>query len=147
MLTELSQFLINYIIGESFLITAIKTINQCRKGATLNTCDLLAGMFPARTTNPNYLMVDHQELELCHESSCIVSDLFNHYLDHLIKFIKPTKEKKVILILGGRPSHTRLSALIEGTENGLLMLCLSPPQCIHRLWPFLDHWMAKITLG
>lgn len=73
-------------------------------------------------------------LELCHDTGYMVSELFNRWMDHFIKYAKPSKEEKVILILDGHASHTSLDALIKAKENGVVMLCL-PPHCTHRLQP------------
>lgn len=73
-------------------------------------------------------------LELCHDTGYMVSDLFGRWMDHFIKYVKPSKEQKVILIVDGHASHKSLGALLKAKENGVIVLCL-PPHCTHRLQP------------
>lgn len=92
-------------------------------------------------------------LEMCHDTGYMVSELFGQWMDHFIKYVKPSREQKVILIVDGHASHKSLDALMKAKENGVVILCL-PPHSTHRLQPLdvaffgpLDSFYnAQITL-
>ena len=62
-------------------------------------------------------------------------EVFSEWLEHFIKFTKPTLEKKVLLILDGHKSHTHsIKALQRASDCGVMMISL-PPHTSHRLQP------------
>lgn len=67
-------------------------------------------------------------------SGWINSELFVKWLEHFIAFAKPSKEKKVILILDGHASHKTLEAVELCREHGIVMICL-PPHTTHQVQP------------
>ena len=61
--------------------------------------------------------------------------MFSEWLEYFIKFVKPTPESKVLLLLDGHKSHTpTFEALQRASECGVLMISL-PPHTSHRLQP------------
>ena len=70
----------------------------------------------------------------CSDNGWITTTLFLKWLEHFANSVKPSKTNKVILILDGHSSHKALSAINFGTENGIVMISLSP-HTTHRLKP------------
>lgn len=71
----------------------------------------------------------------CQENGWINTELFTVWLEHFISFVKPSVDKKVLLVLDGHVSHTQnIAALIRAREVGIVMLSL-PPHCTHRMQP------------
>lgn len=69
------------------------------------------------------------------ESGYINKELFLVWLTHFIEKVRPSKEKKVLLLLDGHASHTKnAEALTMARENGVIMLAL-PGHTTHRLQP------------
>lgn len=69
------------------------------------------------------------------ESGYINSALFVQWLQHFIVVVKPTPEKKVLLLLDGHTTHTKnLEALMLARNNGIIILQL-PGHTTHRLQP------------
>jgi hypothetical protein len=69
------------------------------------------------------------------ESGWSNSDVFLNWLKSFVSFIKPNKEKKVLLILDGHCSHTKnLFVINYARENGVIMLSL-PSHTSHKLQP------------
>ena len=62
-------------------------------------------------------------------------DIFCQWIRHFIDVVKPTPERKVLLILDGHTSHTKnIDAINIARETGVVMLSL-PPHTTHRLQP------------
>lgn len=69
------------------------------------------------------------------ESGYINSELFMKWLTHFIKFVKPSKEEKVLLVLDGHSTHSKnLEAITLAKESGIILLQL-PGHTTHRLQP------------
>lgn len=62
------------------------------------------------------------------------NELFVKWLEHFSKFVKPSKDEPVILILDGHGSHKTLSAIEFAREHGIVMISL-PPHTTHELQP------------
>ena len=58
-------------------------------------------------------------------SGWVNSELFIKWLEHFIAFAKPSKDKKVILIIDGHASHKTLEA-VDCAESGVVLVCLLP---------------------
>ena len=71
----------------------------------------------------------------CSESGYINSALFVKWLKHFIEHVKPTGDKKVLILLDGHSTHSKnLEAIKLARENGVLLLQL-PGHTTHRLQP------------
>ena len=82
---------------------------------------------------------------------------FSSYLDHFIKHVHPTADRKVLLILDNHVSHHSLEAITKARDNGIIMLSLPPhtsskmqPLDIAVFKPFktyyaqqIDKWMVN----
>lgn len=69
------------------------------------------------------------------ESGYINSELFTKWLKHFIDTVKPTMDKKVLLLLDGHTTHSKnLDALLLAREHGVILLQL-PGHTTHRLQP------------
>ena len=69
------------------------------------------------------------------ESGYINSDLFVQWLEHFISHVRPSTEKKVLLLLDGHTTHSmNLKAINLARENGIILLQL-PAHTTHRLQP------------
>lgn len=56
------------------------------------------------------------------------------WLSHFIAVVKPTQDKKILLIMDGHSSHKSLEAVEMARQNGIVMLCL-PPHTTHQMQP------------
>ena len=91
------------------------------------------------------------------DSGYISNELFCKWLQHFIEYVKPTLEKKILLLLDGHASHCKnVDALQLAVANGVILLQL-PGHTTHRLQPLdvgffgpmqiyynqaLDDWMT-----
>lgn len=93
-------------------------------------------IFPRKNSKPEYLRGAPEGAMIeFHPSGYMQSDIFTKWMQNFIDFAKPTKEKKVLLILDGHSTHVRnLEAIELARKNNVIMLCL-PPHCNHKLQP------------
>ncbi|XP_072380614.1 uncharacterized protein [Diabrotica undecimpunctata] len=69
----------------------------------------------------------------CHVSGWVQADIFTRWLQHFIKFTKPSAADPVLLVLDGHYSHTRNVALIDlAKQNHVTIICL-PPHSTHKM--------------
>lgn len=59
---------------------------------------------------------------------------FSIYMDHFVKFVKPTPSEPVLLLLDNHASHIDIEVVEKAKQNGVIMLSF-PPHCTHRLQP------------
>lgn len=67
-------------------------------------------------------------------SGWINEGLFADWLQHFIKFAKPTMSEKHIVILDGHSSHKSLEAVNLARDNDVILISL-PPHITHRIQP------------
>jgi len=60
----------------------------------------------------------------CSPNGWIDSGLFVKWLSHFIAVVKPTQDKKILLIMDGHSSHKSLEAVEMARQNGIVMMCL-----------------------
>lgn len=68
------------------------------------------------------------------ESGWMCQPQFVKYIRHFIKFVKPSIEHPVLLLLDNHVSHMSVEALDIAAANGVHILSF-PPHCSHRLQP------------
>ncbi|CAK1596475.1 unnamed protein product [Parnassius mnemosyne] len=59
---------------------------------------------------------------------------FLTYMDHFIKFSKPTTEEPVLPLLDNHSSHVDINVVEKAKANSIIMLSF-PPHCTHMLQP------------
>ncbi|KAK9711233.1 DDE superfamily endonuclease [Popillia japonica] len=64
----------------------------------------------------------------------MTAELFFKWMQHFVSFVRPTPEKKAILILDRHVSHKNLEALQLAEEKSVILFSL-PAHCTHRLQP------------
>lgn len=70
--------------------------------------------------------------------------IFLNWFVWFIDYLKPTKEKPILLILDGHMTHMQNLKVVEyAREKHVIILCL-PPQTTHRLQP-LDVSVMRPT--
>lgn len=69
-----------------------------------------------------------------HPSGWMTSDNFLQFIKHFANHVKPTQEKKVLLLLDNHISHISIDTLNFAKENGIVILSF-PPHCSHKLQP------------
>lgn len=80
------------------------------------------------------------------ESGYINSALFVQWMKHFVDTVKPSVDKRVLLLLDGHTTHSKnLEALQIARENGVIMLQL-PGHTTHRIQP-LDRTFFKPLKG
>ena len=62
------------------------------------------------------------------------SDVFVKWLQHFADFVKPTLERKVLLLLDGHASHKSLEAITFARNHGIDLISF-PPHCTHKIQP------------
>ena len=70
----------------------------------------------------------------CSANGWIDSSLFVKWLNHFVEVVKPTQEKKVLLIMDGHSSHKSLEAFDFARQHGVVRISL-PPHTTHRMQP------------
>lgn len=68
------------------------------------------------------------------QSGWMTSENFVVFFKHFAKHVKPSKERKVLLLLDNHKSHLGIETLNFVKENGIVMLSF-PPHCSHKLQP------------
>ena len=69
-----------------------------------------------------------------HKSGWMTEENFKRFLEHFISFVKPTKDKPVLLLLDNHDSHVAFSVVQYAKDNGVVLLSF-PPHCYHKLQP------------
>lgn len=78
------------------------------------------------------------------ETGYITSELFLKWLRNFIEIVKPTIDKKVILVLDGHTTHSKnLEAIVMAREYGVIMLQL-PGHTTHRLQPLDKSFFSPL---
>lgn len=90
-------------------------------------------------------------------SGWMKEDNFQKFAKHFVKYVKPSKEKPVLMLLDNHDSHLSIEVLDYFTENGVTVLSF-PPHCSHKLQPLdrtvygplkkyfnkaCDNWLAS----
>jgi hypothetical protein len=70
----------------------------------------------------------------CSESGWINKELFLKWLAHFIECVRPSPERKVLLIMDNHVSHNSLEAIELSRANGVILLSV-PPHTTHKLQP------------
>jgi hypothetical protein len=70
----------------------------------------------------------------CSPNGWIDSELFVTWLEHFVKFVKPSQERKVLLLVDGHSSHKTYAAIELARASGVTMICF-PPHTTHRMQP------------
>lgn len=94
-----------------------------------------AFIFPRKNMKPE--LMDNAppgSVCFCQETGWMTSEVMVKWLDHFIRFAKPTLQHKVLLLLDGHASHKHLSVLTKAKENGIILFCF-PAHCTHRCQP------------
>lgn len=80
------------------------------------------------------------------ESAYINKNIFFLWLQHFVETVKPTAEKKVLLILDGHASHTKnLEAIIYAKSHNVILLSL-PAHTTHKLQPLDVSFFKPLSL-
>lgn len=69
-----------------------------------------------------------------HSSGWMTAENFERYLHHFIKFVKCSKEQRILLIADNHSSHISPRGLEICRDNGITLLTI-PPHTSHRLQP------------
>ena len=81
-------------------------------------------------------------LVMCNDSGWMDTEVFISWLEHFINHVKPSQERKVLIVLDGHQSHTKnLRAINLARENGIILLSL-PPHTTRKTQP-LDRTFFK----
>ncbi|XP_034936448.1 uncharacterized protein [Chelonus insularis] len=67
-------------------------------------------------------------------SGWVTDEEFYQFMQHLIKYVKPSIEHPVLLVLDNHSSHLNVKTLTLAKKNGVVMLSF-PPHCSHKLQP------------
>ena len=94
-------------------------------------------IFPRVKINPLFMdQAPSSSQGFAQISGWMTMKLFKKYMDHFCKFVKPTINKPVLMILDGHCSHTKsIDVLDYASDNGIVML--APPLTRHidyNLW-------------
>lgn len=78
------------------------------------------------------------------ESGWMTGQVFLLWLNHFIKFAKPSAERKILLLLDGHSSHKSLDVLEFAKKNNIILFCF-PPHCTHRVQPLDVAFYGPLT--
>ena len=83
-----------------------------------------------------------------HPSGWMTGKNFLLYMNHFVKYAKPSKDYKVLLILDNHQSHIEVQVLNYAKENHITLLSF-PPHCSHELQPLdksvLGHFKTYVN--
>lgn len=127
--------------------TGVKQVGQVtsgERGSLVTMLNFISGdgntvppvfIFP-RVIFKDYMLNDAPpgSLGLAYETGWMTEDNFLKALHHFVKFVKCTKEKKVLLLMDNHETHVNLNVINYARENGIVILTF-PPHCSHRLQP------------
>lgn len=68
------------------------------------------------------------------KSGWMKEENFIKYAKHFVQYVKPSKEKPVLLLLDNHNSHLSIEVLEYFKDNGVVLLSF-PPHCSHKLQP------------
>lgn len=102
-------------------------------------------IFPRKRLRPEFLIgAPTGSNAIAHESGWMTTDNCLHYLNHFVKYVKPSENNKILLILDNHASHCSLEAITFCREHYITILGF-PHHTTHRLQP-LDvsiFWLIK----
>lgn len=78
------------------------------------------------------------------ENGWMNAEVFVKWLRHFVKFVKPSPEKPVLLLLDGHSSHKSLEVFTYAKESGIILFCF-PPHCTHRVQPLDVSFYGPLT--
>lgn len=79
-----------------------------------------------------------------HQSGWVQTDIFTAWFQHFLKFVKPSKENPVLLILDGHYSHTKNLNLIDLARENHVSIMSLPPHSSHKLQPLDRSFMGPL---
>ncbi|XP_023215632.1 uncharacterized protein LOC111618357 isoform X2 [Centruroides sculpturatus] len=92
-------------------------------------------IYPRTRINPNLLFGSFPgTAAYAAPSGWMDVDLFLKYIGHFIKYVRPSMEAPVILILDGHASHKSLGAINLCRDNGIKLITL-PPHTSNKMQP------------
>lgn len=68
------------------------------------------------------------------QSGWSTEPIFRMFLDHFIQFVKPSKERPVLLIMDNHETHISIEIIDKARDNGITLLTL-PPHTSNHLQP------------
>lgn len=78
------------------------------------------------------------------EKGWMTSEIFLKWIKLFVKFVKPSTNDKVLLLLDGHSSHKSLEAQIYAKNNGVILFCF-PPHTTHRVQPLDICFFGPLT--
>ena len=78
----------------------------------------------------------------CNDSGWMDADTFTKWLHHFVDFVKPTADKKVLLVLDGHSTHVKNLKSIELARKEIVIKLCLPPHTTHKIQP-LDRTLFK----
>lgn len=73
----------------------------------------------------------------------ITDELFVKWLQHFADYTRPTKEKKVLLIMDNHHSHCSINAIEKAKSNNIILLTI-PPHTSHKLQPLDKAFFSSL---
>lgn len=67
-------------------------------------------------------------------SGWVTDQEFFQFMQHFIKYVKPSIDHRILLVLDNHSSHLHVETLNLAKDNGIVMLSF-PPHCSHKLQP------------
>lgn len=127
--------------------TGVKQVGQVtsgERGSLVTMLNFISGdgntvppvfIFP-RVIFKDYMLHDAPlgSLGLAHKTGWMTEENFLKALHHFVKYVKCTKEKKILLLMDNHETHVNLNVINYARENGIVILTF-PPHCSHRLQP------------
>lgn len=112
-------------------------------------------IFPRKNRNDQLMRgAPHGSAYAVHPSGWVQQEIFTEWFQHFIKFVKPTEESPVLLILDGHYSHTRNIEIIRLAREHNVVIISLPPHATHKMQPldksymgaFKTHYSEEIRL-
>ena len=125
------------------------TSGERGRNITLTFCMSASGqfiaplfIFPRQKMNPRLMIGAPDESQgVAQPNGWMNGDIFETWLKHFVKHVRPSKDSPVLLILDGHCSHKELKVILYARKHHVHMLS-TPPHTTHKLQP-LDRSFMK----
>ena len=126
-------------------VGAVTSAGRCSLVALAHAINALGNSIPPMFIFPRVHFHDHFICDLAPTGSAgsankcgwIIEDDFFLFMQHFVKHVRLSNDRKVLLMLNKHASHLSIKIIDFARDNGVVMLTF-PPHCSHKLQP-LDH--------
>ncbi|XP_018395735.1 PREDICTED: uncharacterized protein LOC108774189 [Cyphomyrmex costatus] len=134
-------------IGKVIALKGMKRIGKVEAAERDTMITLALTVIASGNSIPPFFLFPRKKMQTCfldnvscgtagfaNDSSWMAQSKFCQYIRHFIKFVKPSTDSPVLLLLDNHSSHLSVDALDIAVKHGIHILSF-PPHCSHKLQP------------